>query len=463
MNQRLHSLTNQYFILSLIILLTNDFYLKYQYHNWITGKLSDVAGLFVFVYFWAAFFPRQKRIICIVTGLAFVYWKSAYSQPFINAFSENIYTIGRTIDGSDLLALFAIPIAYSVRQDAWAKVKMESTSIPIAIVTIFSFCATSIPIPTQVFDRPEYVLFRMTEFDFIDNYPSEFRVHNVDSMEVISVTRIQTEKFSPLEDGYCKSQILTDLDLRVLRASEGNYKGTDLSLYRALRDSLTIIGPTSITLDLDSVSEELNFRGTRLDGPYRRYSKRKEIVIDGRYKRGIPDSIWIFNDNNTGAVTRQQFVAGELTMIERIKDGKIVTKHVSTRKDFITKQYLIISGISFLLVLLVIKLVLNFRAPDGKILASVSSYEKIGQIIFLPTVIFIVGKVLSGFILDSQSDMFQILRQFILTNGILIPAFALVFYGIRLRTRFDVILYVLLFVLALVWLEEYFFLKSVLI
>ena len=39
---------NPYFIIGLSVLLLNDFYLKAAYGNFVTGKLSDFAGLPIF-------------------------------------------------------------------------------------------------------------------------------------------------------------------------------------------------------------------------------------------------------------------------------------------------------------------------------------------------------------------------------------------------------------------------------
>lgn len=41
-------LTDKLFLLGLIILLTNDFIFKYEASGLITGKLSDISGLFIF-------------------------------------------------------------------------------------------------------------------------------------------------------------------------------------------------------------------------------------------------------------------------------------------------------------------------------------------------------------------------------------------------------------------------------
>ncbi len=45
-----------WFVVALIFLLLNDFYLKSAFGNAITGKISDVFGLFVFSLFFLALF-----------------------------------------------------------------------------------------------------------------------------------------------------------------------------------------------------------------------------------------------------------------------------------------------------------------------------------------------------------------------------------------------------------------------
>lgn len=45
MNDRsLHILTSPAFVVSLLLLLVNDFVFKTQFHNHVTAKLSDFAG-----------------------------------------------------------------------------------------------------------------------------------------------------------------------------------------------------------------------------------------------------------------------------------------------------------------------------------------------------------------------------------------------------------------------------------
>lgn len=461
MNQRLSPLTKPYFILSLVILLINDFYLKYEYHNWVTGKLSDVAGLFVFVYFWTAIFPTRKNIIYIATGLMFVYWKSIYSQPLINLFSTIFYSIDRTVDISDLLALLILPVAYIVNEKK--NISLPINPIPIALLTIFSFCATSLPVPTQTFDRPEYILFRSVDFEIADKGSNEFRTYNLDSMTVVAVSSIETMKEPALRDEFYRSQILADLDLRVLCISKGNYENDSLlSSFRPLRDSLTITGLTSVTLALDSVSDELHFRGTRLDGPFRRYSKEKKLLIDGRYKHGIQDSIWSFYNGSEKIATQKHFVAGEVRMIARFQNEQLVERtDVNTRKDAVIKQFVVLTMITVLLILIAVRLILNFRASEKGSFLRRSNFEKIIQILLLPTIIFMAAKVIQSVFSESQPDIFKLPFQFMLTNILLIPILALVHYQLKLRTRFDLVLYILLFTLSLVWLDEFQYLKQI--
>ena len=81
---KLYLLKSKLFVLALIILILNDLVLKYQFHNVITGKLSDFTGLFVFSYFWSTVFPKKAKLVTIITALFFVFWKSEFSTPFIN-------------------------------------------------------------------------------------------------------------------------------------------------------------------------------------------------------------------------------------------------------------------------------------------------------------------------------------------------------------------------------------------
>lgn len=100
---------NPIFISSLLILLINDFFLKYAFHNWITGKLSDIFGIIVFALFFTAFASKFKKSIFIITAFAFSFWKTSYSQPIIEFWNTlKIIQFDRTIDYTDIICVLVL-------------------------------------------------------------------------------------------------------------------------------------------------------------------------------------------------------------------------------------------------------------------------------------------------------------------------------------------------------------------
>lgn len=138
-------LGSRLFLLSLAVLLLNDFFLKDLFHNWLTGKISDFAGLFLFCLFWISLFPKFRKQATILTALLFIIWKSPFSQPFIDLWNGfALFSIGRVVDYSDLTALIVIPLAYrySFANDVILTKKIAVSVVSVA--AIFAFCATSI-------------------------------------------------------------------------------------------------------------------------------------------------------------------------------------------------------------------------------------------------------------------------------------------------------------------------------
>lgn len=140
-----HLLASTGFLTGLLLLLVNDLVLKEQFHNELTGKLSDFAGLFVFPLFWTALIPRRKRFIYLATAVLFVFWKSGYAQFLIEGWNSlPLFSIQRTVDYTDLLALLILPLSYSYSNTTHAGVYVSRRLIyPIAIVSLFAFTATS--------------------------------------------------------------------------------------------------------------------------------------------------------------------------------------------------------------------------------------------------------------------------------------------------------------------------------
>ena len=146
MNKEKH-LYRIFFLLSIILLLLNDLYLKYEFHNALTGKLSDFAGLFAFPYFFSCFFPRKSFWIYVLTGLLFVFWKSHLSQSLIDFAQVYNLWINRTIDYTDLFSLIMLPISYFYwKSDVRKAVKYHMFIKTFVIgVCCYTFIATSMP------------------------------------------------------------------------------------------------------------------------------------------------------------------------------------------------------------------------------------------------------------------------------------------------------------------------------
>lgn len=162
MRRQYHLLLHPAFLASLFLLLLNDISLKYQFHNALTGKLSDFCGLFAFALFWMALFPSYKKTIAASIAIFFCWWKSPLSTPLINSWSETMpFSIARVIDYWDLTALVVLPLALKMAmQDHHPQIKHKKFFIPfVGIVAVFAFCFTSAPRYAAYYSPPNEIRF----------------------------------------------------------------------------------------------------------------------------------------------------------------------------------------------------------------------------------------------------------------------------------------------------------------
>ncbi|MNL07730.1 hypothetical protein D3C87_1284180 [compost metagenome] len=139
-----------YFILSLVILLLNDFYLKYEFSNFVTGKLSDFACLFIFPYFISVFFSNKTKEIYIFTFVFFIFWKLEISEQFIRFISKiTDFAFYRTVDFTDLIALSILPISYHYFHKKNEQKENKNNNFVlnslIGVITLYSFLADTNP------------------------------------------------------------------------------------------------------------------------------------------------------------------------------------------------------------------------------------------------------------------------------------------------------------------------------
>ena len=143
MNRERISLAHPAFVAALALLLANDLVLKALWPGWITGKLSDVAGLFVLPYFLAWLWPSRRLALHVGVALAFVAWKLPLSRPFVELWNAAPwFDIARVEDLGDLIALASVVLAYRATAHASRRV-VHLPSMALAFVALLAFTATS--------------------------------------------------------------------------------------------------------------------------------------------------------------------------------------------------------------------------------------------------------------------------------------------------------------------------------
>jgi hypothetical protein len=133
------------FILSIFLLLLNDFYLKAVSPGLITGKLSDFAGLFALPFFISIFFQSKKQKIYVIVGLGFILWKLPITDNVIEFWNQHMfYSIQRVVDYTDYVALLILPLSYYYRPSINCFLFARKTiSFGVVFLAIFSFLATA--------------------------------------------------------------------------------------------------------------------------------------------------------------------------------------------------------------------------------------------------------------------------------------------------------------------------------
>ena len=165
--RKFYLLTSPVYVAAVGLLLLNDFVLKRNCPCWLTGKLSDFAGLFAFCVFSLIIWPQPKVLLGI--GLSFALWKSPFSQPLITwCCTATGWSIGRTTDYTDLIALSVIPLAWIFHETACPAHRIE-WCLASCCVSLFAFAATSqLPPPEQ---RAAFAA-AVAEFNFTEQRPT---------------------------------------------------------------------------------------------------------------------------------------------------------------------------------------------------------------------------------------------------------------------------------------------------
>lgn len=407
---QLHLLQSKAFVLSLLLVLLNDFILKYNFPCWLTGKLSDFAGLFVFAVFWMAFFPKNKNTIVWTTAILFTWWKSPLSQPLIEFWNEVMfYSIYRVVDYSDLMALVVLPLAFNFckkSSDSVIRIRV-SPSLMIGL-SFFMFCSTSAikhelyeyPNP-QVFafkykvdslavfekelnigdfekDSTDWMRYKYKDklfFDYNNNNRSqEYRIELAGD-NILLVKKISEryyEAFDQMKSNAGKVRFLDRIKKLKQYYLEGfsNYKLEKLAEYpefsftenpngwktpkfKFFPVSKRIIDSTfQIRTNKFGTDELFSFKNSLLDGKYTQFWNSKIVKVIGMYEAGIEKGTWEFFDSLGVKIKEEIYINGELSKTkEFLSDGDILNKNLATKKKVIRAHW--ISLITFITLLFV--------------------------------------------------------------------------------------------------------------
>jgi len=147
MKPRLQWLIHPVFLVCVALLLLNDFYLKYAWGNWFTGKLSDITGLLALTLFGFAFTNLERKKVLLLVTLFFLWWKSPLSEPVITFFQQQLNVpVSRVVDYTDYLALCFLPLTWWLEVPDYNPVRWRQLAVTCSgLVSFFAFCATTGP------------------------------------------------------------------------------------------------------------------------------------------------------------------------------------------------------------------------------------------------------------------------------------------------------------------------------
>lgn len=190
----------------LLLLFFNDWIWKYQYHNWLTGKLSDFIGLLIFPIFISLFIPKLRKAIPYIIGIGFILWKMPVANGFIDWWNNYaFFNISRTIDYSDYIALLVLPLAYKIINSARFsqfinRVKWRTSPISTSLFTLasfFVFCSTSqVPL-----NYPKGDILIQSSYEI--KHPKEYVLEKLDSLNIeVSIDSIYEAEFQKVGEKY---------------------------------------------------------------------------------------------------------------------------------------------------------------------------------------------------------------------------------------------------------------------
>lgn len=139
-----NAVTDARFVVALALLIINDSILKQAIPGLVTGKLSDIAGLFIVGRMAVAALPHHRWKGLALVASVFVWWKSEASQSFIDLLTQHSIYVGRMVDVTDLWALLILPLCLrSAHNVQYLSRLRTSAAVLSTVVTTLAITATS--------------------------------------------------------------------------------------------------------------------------------------------------------------------------------------------------------------------------------------------------------------------------------------------------------------------------------
>jgi len=254
-----YHLLNYVFIFCLVVLFVNDHYIKFNYSGWLSGKLSDAAGIIILPLILAYIFPKIGKMAVIVSALLFLFWKSEFSQALIDLYNQYSFVeTSRIIDYSDLVVFVFLPAPYyiinNINQLDFIKVNQIN---PLAIlIPSFAVLIATSPPASYYYNRSDANLtcynctikVNYTQAEIINKLKMQDIVFDsIKPLEKSRLSKNQEVNFYKLNQLVIERDTLKDLEFTMRTFQSGKtkiyFKGmhiadkvTDSKLEKALRE-----------------------------------------------------------------------------------------------------------------------------------------------------------------------------------------------------------------------------------
>jgi|GEM_PF-2450155 len=412
------------FIFCLLTLLVNDFFLKDLFHNVITGKLSDFSGLIVFSLFFYSLFPKNKKVIFILTALLFVLWKSPFSENFILFWNLHMpFAITRVIDFTDLSALLMLPIAYYYSKNKYFVFRMHPSFI--IVLCLISFVSTSRPKDKISFTEPLTMVYSYNgshnftkrksllekELPLLKRVSYRYEIKN--NKIYLSINGSDLNYNPHYKDYYEESKVKDKISRDFQRFTVRNKFLTNLKVH-------------NYKGNLFNTYSSLQFKNSLLHGEQIYFNKNKTISQKDYYSKGLPTGVWLYFSQDGKIIKKTTFSSGEKIKSEIISSNKSRIFQYKTRKSRIQLILLFTIGSVFFIIFFVFKLFKTLKLNHDSIYTSIDDqWKKIALTLLVTTSSFLFS-LLSVF-LGLYTISFSIFGKF---NFFMQSFFAFIFIGI---------------------------------